>query len=78
MTQMTEDLLKPQSSRIILGKDIPSLTGADVSGDDQAKNAVEFTNLSSAQTFATQTTVAAMAAEIAQLRELIKALEDTA
>lgn len=78
LTQMTEDLLKPQSSRIILGKDIPSLTGADVSGDDQAKNAVEFTNLSSAQTFATQTTVAAMAAEIAQLRELIKALEDTA
>lgn len=33
LTQMTEDLLNPAQSRITLGKDIPTLTGADVAGD---------------------------------------------
>ena len=40
LTQMTEDLLNPAQSRIILGKDIPSLTGADVAGDAKGQSAV--------------------------------------
>lgn len=41
LTQMTEDLLNPAQSRITLGKDIQSLTGADVAGDYRAQNEVE-------------------------------------
>lgn len=41
LTQMTEDLLNPASSRITLGKDIPSLTGADVAGDRRGQSALE-------------------------------------
>ena len=33
LTQMTEDLLNPAQSQITLGKDVPSLTGADVASD---------------------------------------------
>lgn len=37
LTQMTEDLLNPAQSKITLGKDIPSLTGADVAGDKKGQ-----------------------------------------
>lgn len=74
LTQMVEDLLNPQSSSIILGKDVPSLTGADVYGDNQARQTVEFAILSGTQTYATQLAVNALATEIAQLKNQIKAM----
>ena len=40
LNQMTEDLLNPASSKITLGKDIPSLTGADVTSAKQGQNLV--------------------------------------
>lgn len=40
LTQMTEDLLNPAQSKITLGKDVPSLTGADVAGDRKAQAGV--------------------------------------
>lgn len=41
LTQMTEDLLNPAKSKINLGKDILSLTGADVAGDFRGQSAIE-------------------------------------
>ena len=41
LSQMTEDLLNPAQSRITLGKDIQSLTGADVAGDRKGQNNLE-------------------------------------
>lgn len=41
LTQMTEDLLNPAQSSITLGKDIQSLTGADVAGDFAGKKEIE-------------------------------------
>ena len=41
LAEMTEDLLHPDKSRISLGKDILSLTRADVAGDYRAQNEVE-------------------------------------
>jgi hypothetical protein len=38
VTKMTEDLLNPSKSKITLGKDIMSLTGADVAGDTKGNN----------------------------------------
>lgn len=35
LTERTEDLLRPANSRINLGKDVRTLTGADVAGDNQ-------------------------------------------
>ena len=35
LTERTEDLLNPANSRITLGKDVNTLTGADVAGDNQ-------------------------------------------
>lgn len=43
LAQMTEDFLNPANSRITLGKDIPSLTGADVAGDFNSQKALEST-----------------------------------
>lgn len=40
VTKMTEDLLHPSKSKITLGKDIQSLTGADVAGDYSGQKAV--------------------------------------
>lgn len=40
LSQMTEDLLNPANSRIVLGKDVPTLTGADVAGDNKGQAAV--------------------------------------
>ena len=40
LTQMTEDLLNPAQSKITLGKDIPSLTGADVAGDKKGQESL--------------------------------------
>lgn len=41
LTQMTEDLLNPAKSKINLGKDIMSLTGADVAGDFRGQSDIE-------------------------------------
>ena len=41
LSQMTEDLLNPAQSRIILGKDLISLTGADVAGDYRGQSELE-------------------------------------
>ena len=41
LAEMTEDLLHPDKSRISLGKDVLSLTRADVAGDYRAQNEVE-------------------------------------
>ncbi len=41
LTQMTEDLLNPAKSKINLGKDIQSLTGADVAGDFRGQSDLE-------------------------------------
>ncbi len=41
LTQMTEDLLNPAKSKINLGKDIQSLTGADVAGDFRGQSDIE-------------------------------------
>ena len=43
LTQMTEDMVNPANSRIILGKDIPSLTSADVAGDFNSQRVIEST-----------------------------------
>lgn len=40
LTKMTENLLNPAESSIVLGKDIPSLTGADVAGDKKGQASV--------------------------------------
>lgn len=40
LTQLTEDLLNPAKSKITLGKDILSLTGADVAGDKKSQSAL--------------------------------------
>ena len=40
LTQLTEDLLNPAQSRITLGKDIQSLTGADVASDRKGQSAL--------------------------------------
>lgn len=40
LAQMTEDFLNPARSKITLGKDIPSLTGADVAGDFNSQMAL--------------------------------------
>lgn len=41
LSQMTEDFLSPTKSKIVLGKDIPSLTGAGVASDFQSQAALE-------------------------------------
>lgn len=41
LSQMTEDLLDPSKSKIILGKDVQSLTGADVAGDSKSLTELE-------------------------------------
>lgn len=41
LTKKTEDLLNPANSKVTLGKDIQSLTGADVSGDTQSQKDIE-------------------------------------
>ena len=41
LSQMTEDLLLPEKSRIILGKDVLSLTGASVAGDYRGQSDLE-------------------------------------
>lgn len=41
LTKKTEDLLNPAQSRVTLGKDIQSLTSADVAGDNKSQNEVE-------------------------------------
>lgn len=41
LTQITEDLLHPSESRITLGKDVLSLTGADVAGDFKGQSDLE-------------------------------------
>ena len=41
LIQMTEDFLKPTKSKIVLGKDIASLTGAGAASDFQAQAAIE-------------------------------------
>ena len=38
LTEKTEDLLIPSGSQITLGKEVRSLTGADVAGDNEASN----------------------------------------
>ena len=38
LTEKTEDLLNPSGSQITLGKEVKSLTGADVAGDNEASN----------------------------------------
>lgn len=43
LTQMTEDLLNPDQSSIVMGKSIQSLTGSDVAGDSKGMNALEAT-----------------------------------
>lgn len=43
LSQMTEDLLNPAQSRIVLGKDLQSLTGTDVSTANKTKNELEST-----------------------------------
>ena len=40
LTQMTEDLLNPAKSKITLGKDIPSLTGSDVTSYRKNQSAI--------------------------------------
>ena len=40
LTQLTEDLLNPAQSRITLGKDVQSLTGADVANDKKGQSAL--------------------------------------
>lgn len=40
LTQLTEDLLNPAQSRITLGKDVQSLTGADVESDKKGQSAL--------------------------------------
>lgn len=42
LTQKTEDLLNPAQNRIVLGKDLVSLTGADANGAFRFNNAVEY------------------------------------
>ncbi len=41
ITKMTEDLINPGKSKITLGKEIKSLTGADVAGDFKGLSAVD-------------------------------------
>lgn len=41
LTQMSEDMLHPENSTIVLGKDVLSLTSADVAGDYQGRNEIE-------------------------------------
>lgn len=43
LTQLTEDLLSPEKSKVTMGKDIQSLTGADVAGDKSTQNAIDKT-----------------------------------
>ena len=43
LTTMTEDYLNPAQSRITLGKDVVSLTGADVAGDFKSQTALDST-----------------------------------
>ena len=44
LTQLTEDLLNPEKSKVTMGKDIQSLTGADVAGDKSTQNAIDKTS----------------------------------
>ena len=41
LTTKTEDLLNPAQNRIVLGRDLVSLTGADVAGDRRGQTAAE-------------------------------------
>ncbi len=41
LSQLTEDLINPARSNITLGKDIQSLTGSDVAGDNRSKKEIE-------------------------------------
>lgn len=41
LTQMTEDLLNPAANRIVLGKELASLSGADAAGDRKGRSALE-------------------------------------
>lgn len=43
LTQLTEDLLNPEKSKVTMGKDIQSLTGADVAGDKTTQSAIDKT-----------------------------------
>lgn len=45
LTERTEDLLNPAGSRITLGKELTSLTGADVAGDTRASTSIQNTEL---------------------------------
>lgn len=38
LTERTEDLLHPESSKITLGKELKTLTGADVAGDNKSRS----------------------------------------
>lgn len=41
LTQITEDLLNPANSTITLGKEVASLTGSDVAGDNKSQKELE-------------------------------------
>lgn len=41
LTKKTEDLLNPARSRVTLGKEIQSLTGADVGGDNKSQHEID-------------------------------------
>jgi hypothetical protein len=46
LSQMTEDLLNPANSQIVLGKDIQSLTGADAAGDRKGQSGLDAVKVS--------------------------------
>jgi hypothetical protein len=51
LTEQTEDLLSPENSYIHLGKEIRTLTGMDVAGDDKSRSDIQKTAASIKQDF---------------------------